>query len=201
MESAFIFFSCCLMSLSKATKAWRSRYHLLLLLFLAGIGTLCYFYGFSYFQTREIASIEQEIQKEQEQIDRFYQNTGFKEFLAVKALEKERTHLPWSEYINKILTILAKVKHVEEGRGNVLLSDFKVNLQELSLNGVVSNLKTLYQPSHGAQRSLLEEFTALDFLKEITIRNYERGEDIRGFKFTLSANVLNHVSTGSTAHH
>lgn len=187
------------MSLSKATKAWKLRYYLLLILFIGGIWLLGYFYAFSYLKQRAIFGIEHEIQSQQDLIDQLYQNSGFKEFFAVKELEKSRTHLPWSVYINDILSILAKVKEVEEGRGNVMLSDFKVNLQEISLNGVVGNLKTLYTSSNG-NTSLLESFNSLEFLKDITIRKYERGTTTRGFAFTLSAKVVNDARTKSTTH-
>lgn len=91
------------------------------------------------------------------------------------------------------------MKGVEEGRGNVMLSDFKVNLQELSLNGVVGNLRTLYTSSDGTP-SLLDSFNSLEFLKDITIRKYERGTNTRGFAFTLSAKVINDARTEPTAH-
>ncbi len=187
------------MSLSKATQAWKCRYYLLLFLFLGGIGALGYFYGFSYFQQRAMIALDHEIQAQQETIDHLYQNSGFKEFLAVKELEQSRTQLPRSTYVNEILSILAKMKGVEEGRGNVMLSDFKVNLEELSLNGVVGNLRTLYTSS-AETPSLLEQFNNLDFLKDITIRKYERGTTTRGFAFTLSAKVVNHAGTESTTH-
>lgn len=188
------------MSLSKGTQSWKSRYQLLLLLFLGAVGVLAYFYGFAYVKQIGISWLEKEIQIQNQNIDHFYQNTGFKEFLAVKELESTRSHLPWSDYVEKILSILAKVKGVEEGRENkLILSDFKVNLQELSLNGVASTLKTLYSsPDGGSGFSLLDEFNNLEFLKDITIRKYERGEDVRGFKFTLSANVINDAWTEST---
>lgn len=188
------------MSLSKGTQAWKSRYYLLLFLFLLGLGALIYFYGYAYLQKRTLVTLDQEIQNQNQNIERFYQNTGFKEFLAVKKLESQRTHLPWSDYIYQILSILSKVKGVEEWRGNVLLSDFKVNLQELSLNGVVSNLKALYSGPNGGSGSLLDNFNSLEFLRDITIRNYERNEDMRGFKFTLSAKVVNDARTESTTH-
>ncbi len=187
------------MSLSKATKAWKSRYYLLLILFIAAVGVLGYFYGYSYLKQRAILGVEQEIQSQQETVDQLYQNSWFKEFLAIKELEKSRTHLPRSTYVNEILSILAKVKGVEEWRGNVVLSDFKVNLEELSLNGVVWNLKTLYTSSNGTA-SLLESFNTLEFLKDITIRKYERGTTTRGFAFTLSAKVVNDARTESTTH-
>ena len=188
------------MSLSKGSQSWKFRYYLILLLFLGAVGILVYFYGYAYLRQRSIVALEKEIQIQNQNIDHLYQNTGFKEYLAVKELESTRTHLPWSDYIEKILSILAKVKGVEEGRENkLILSDFKVNLKELSLNGVASNLKILYlAPNEGSGFSLLDEFNNLEFLKDITIRKYERGEDIRGFKFTLFANVVNDAWTEST---
>ena len=102
--------------------------------------------------------------------------------------------IPWSTYINKILEILDKVKSVEkDDENNVILSDFKVNLQELSLNGVVKSLKTLYNGTW----ALLESFQDLEFLQDITVRKYERGSDYNGFAFTLSAKVVNDARTES----
>ena len=195
--SGFISFASQNMSLSKATKAWKTRYYLLLTIFIWWLGALGYFYGFSYLQEQTIAAKEQEIQNEQKKIENFYQNTGLKEFLAVKKLETTRNHLPRSDHIEKILSILSKVKHVEEGRGNILLSDFKINLQELSLNGIVGNLKALYLAPGGSGFSVLDEFNQLEFLSDIAVRNYERNEDTRWFKFTLSAKVINDARTES----
>ena len=158
------------MSLSKATKAWKTRYYLLLIIFIWWLGALGYFYGFSYLQEQTIAAKEQEIQNEQKKIENFYQNSGLKEFLAVKKLETTR----------------------------ILLSDFKINLQELSLNGIVGNLKALYLAPGGSGFSVLDEFNQLEFLSDIAVRNYERNEDTRWFKFTLSAKVINDARTEST---
>ena len=173
------------MSLSKATKAWKTRYYLLLIIFIWWLGALGYFYGFSYLQEQTIAAKEQEIQNEQKKIENFYQNSGLKEFLAVKKLETTRNHLPRSD-------------HIEKRRGNILLSDFKINLQELSLNGIVGNLKALYLAPGGSGFSVLDEFNQLEFLSDIAVRNYERNEDTRWFKFTLSAKVINDARTEST---
>ncbi len=63
------------MSLSKATKAWKSRYYLLLILFIAAVGVLGYFYGYSYLKQRAILGVEQEIQSQQETVDQLYQNS------------------------------------------------------------------------------------------------------------------------------
>lgn len=79
------------------------------------------------------------------------------------------------------------------------LSDFKVDLKELSLNGVVTNLRVLY--GKNGSGGLLDSFNQLDFLSDISIRNYEKKEkNEKYYSFTLSAKVINNATTGSTAH-
>ena len=167
---------------------------ILLALVVLGFAALGYYYGMAYLKGKETTKVISNIAVQQEKINRYYAKPGFNEFLAVKELESTRTHLPWSTYINKILEILDKVKSVEkDDENNVILSDFKVNLQELSLNGVVKSLKTLYNGTW----ALLERFQDLEFLQDITVRKYERGSDYNGFAFTLSAKVVNDARTES----
>lgn len=106
----------------------------------------------------------------------------------------ERDSLPRNEYIEKILEILNKIKAVDDQESkNIFLSDFKVDLEKLSLNGFVGNLSTLYYNSDKSDGfvSLLDRFEQLDFLKEIEIKTYQyqKEKELRGFNFTLHANI------------
>ena len=143
----------------------------------------------AYIQTRSNAALDEQITNQQDAINRLYDNVGFWELLEVKSLEEKRNHLPWSTYITKILDILHTLKNLNEGDEDfILLSDFKVNLKELSLNGAVWNLAYLYSWDD----SLIKRFTELEFLDNITIRKYEREvKGTKGFSFTLSAKVKN----------
>ena len=180
------------MSLSKGTKSWKQISLVLLVLVLLGFAGVGYYYGAAFVKDKETNKIQANITIQQEKINSYYAQTGFNEFLAVKDLESKRKHLPWSTYINKILEILDKVKSVDDDEDDeniIELSDFQVNLQELSLNGVVRSLKTLYWAE--GETWLLQSFEELDFLQNITVRKYERSPKVNGFAFTLSAKVVN----------
>lgn len=75
INSGFISFEKERMSLSRATKAWKLRYYLLLTLFIAAVGVLGFFYGSSYLKQRAILGVEQDIQSQQETLDQLYQNS------------------------------------------------------------------------------------------------------------------------------
>ena len=146
----------------------------------------------AYVQQRSNVALDEQIQVQKDANNQFYLNEnhkGFAEFLEVKELESKRTHLPWSTYITKILDILNKLKSLNSWDEDfILLSDFKVNLKELSLNGAVGNLAYLYS----GEDSLISRFNELEFLSNITIRKYEREvNNTKGFSFTLSAKVNN----------
>jgi len=149
----------------------------------------------AYVQDRSNVALDEQIQVQKESNNQFYLNEkhkGFAEFLEVKELESKRNHLPWSTYITKILDILSKLKSLNTWDEDfILLSDFKVNLKELSLNGAVGNLAYLYS----GEDSLINRFNELEFLSDITIRKYEREvNNIKGFSFTLSAKVNNNAT-------
>jgi hypothetical protein len=184
------------MGLSKATETWRNVFFLLTAAFILELWFLWFYHVRAYVQERSNVALDEQIQVQKDANDQFYLNEknhkGFAEYLEVKELESKRSHLPWSTYITKILDILNKLKSLNTGDESfILLSDFKVNLKELSLNGAVGNLAYLYS----WEDSLINRFNELEFLSDITIRKYEREvNNTKGFSFTLSAKVNNNAT-------
>jgi hypothetical protein len=184
------------MGLSKATETWRNVFFLLTAVFILELWFLWFYHVRAYVQERSNVALDEQIQVQKDANDQFYLNEknhkGFAEYLEVKELESKRSHLPWSTYITKILDILNKLKSLNTGDESfILLSDFKVNLKELSLNGAVGNLAYLYS----WEDSLINRFNELEFLSDITIRKYEREvNNTKGFSFTLSAKVNNNAT-------
>jgi hypothetical protein len=58
------------------------------------------------------------------------------------------------------------------------------------LDGYVTNLRLLYQWAN-SNTGLISRFEELDFLDNISIKTYEKSEEDLGYKFTLTANVIN----------
>lgn len=77
----------------------------------------------------------------------------------------------------------------------ISLSDFKVTLEGISLRGKVSSLLLLYYSNPGKNIvSLLDRFEQLDFITDIKIKTYNKGED-NTFGFVLEAKVINDGNT------
>ena len=117
--------------------------------------------------------------------------SGFNKLMAVKELENTSQEMPWSKHIQKIFDMLADLQKVNYNQWEtIVLSDFNVTLDKISLKGRVSNLALLYYTSsQGNYTSLIDRFTQLDFVKDIKIKSYTKAGDY--YQFTLDANVVN----------
>ena len=194
-----LFFYTLLMALSKQTQSWQRYYYFLLTLFILGVWALASLYGYRYYLQRQSTLLDQTITDKENQLSSLLSDANFAHYLQVHDLESKTHRIPWSDYVHRILEILETLKSVEESRWGVQLSDFKVDLEKLSLNGEVSNLRVLYG-NRLWSGGLLDKFNNLDFLSDITIRKYEKSNEGSSFTFTLSANVVNNANTGSVAH-
>jgi len=121
--------------------------------------------------------------------------TGYNKLQAVKLLEDQQTEIPRSDHINAIIKMLEDIKNVQTS-GTIILSDFKVDTDTLSLKGEVSALPILYasDPTKGVV-SLLDRFSQLDFIKDIRIQTYDKVGDSGYFQFVLEANIINDGGT------
>jgi hypothetical protein len=73
----------------------------------------------------------------------------------------------------------------------IILSDFQVSLDAISLKWTVSSLRALYYNSPtGKFKSLLDRFEDLDFIEDMTIKSYEKVWE-KYFEFILNAKVVN----------
>ncbi|MDR2415421.1 MAG: hypothetical protein LBD75_02155 [Candidatus Peribacteria bacterium] len=108
-------------------------------------------------------------------------------------MEQENAQMPWSDHIQAVMHIFDAVLGVDVAETrNIVLSDFSISLEEISVKGYVSNLRILYNsPSSAPNTSLIERFEKLDFLSDISIKNYEKAEDGIGYNFVLTAKVIN----------
>ncbi|MEI8090974.1 MAG: hypothetical protein WCG98_01675 [bacterium] len=110
-------------------------------------------------------------------------------------LETQQSNTPWSEHISQVIAMLEDIKGVQSnGNDSIVLSDFKVSLDKISLKGKVSNLKVLYTTTDGAT-SLFDRFSQLDFIQDIRVQTYDRVGDAGYFSFVLEANIVDNGTT------
>lgn len=121
--------------------------------------------------------------------------TGYTKLQAVKSLETQQEDIPRADHIKKIITMLESLKNVQSSTTDMIaLSDFKVDLNEISLKGKVSQLALLYASDPVTKApSLWDRFSSLDFIKDMNIQTYDKVGDNDYFEFVLHAKVLNNV--------
>jgi len=136
-----------------------------------------------------------ELQEKQQQLSEYESADEYDKFLAVKDLEDRTVDMPWFQHIPKILQIFQDLRNVDSDPDNqIVLSDFNISLEKISLRWSVSSLKALYFNSDSgsdskAFKALLDRFEELDFIKDMRIKTYEKVGG-KFFEFVLNANVV-----------
>jgi hypothetical protein len=170
----------------------------LALLILSVLGLL-FFKVYGFFVNQQIKDQQVVLTDQTKIVDTYKALTGYNKLQAVKLLETKQSDIPWSDHINKVIQMLEDLKSVQgSSTDTITLSDFKVDLNKISLKGEVSNLLLLYYSnSQKGVVSLLDRFGQLDFIKDIRIQTYDKVGDAGAFQFVLEANVVNN-GTGTT---
>lgn len=168
---------------------------MLWLLILAVLGFV-FFKVYGFFINQTIKDQQVVLAEQVKMTDAYKLLTGYNKLQAVKSLETQQADIPRSDHINKVIQMLEDLKSVQGGTDTIVLSDFKVDLNKISLKGQVSNLMLLYY-SNPKQNvvSLLDRFSQLDFIKDIRIQTYDKVADTGSFEFVLEANVVNDGNT------
>ena len=115
-------------------------------------------------------------------------------------MEAQQVTLPWSNYITQIVAMLEDLKHTDmSSNDGILLSDFNVSMDKITLKWQVSDLELLYHSQNSTDaQSLIDRFSGLDFVQNIRIQTYDRIDDTNYYEFVLEANVINDAGTGTT---
>ena len=166
---------------------------LLLLVFLGGVVRYIYLFANTTITKRLVVAEQKNVTAIQQSISAFSDIPGFDKLKIVENLENTLSQIPWSDHIEAVMEIFDTILRVDTvDSKNIVLSDFRISLEEISVNGYVSNLRLLYDsPEPGTKTALIDRFEQLDFLDEISIRTYQRAGDSIGYSFVLTAKVVN----------
>lgn len=155
---------------------------------------------FLYIQTatsitkQKIKNNQEQLNKQNIQLEEYKQSTWYNKFYLIRELENSSKKMTWSEHIPEIVSILEELKSIDAWSGendSIVLSDFRVNLKEISLKWRVSNLKLLYQNSPTWKfKALINRFEELSFIQDMKIKTYEKVWK-KYFEFVLTANIQN----------
>ncbi len=182
--------------MSKKYKKIRSReekiFRFLVVLLILAIAALWYLKVDTYLNQKNMDEQKVVLAEQEEELSQYKNVTSYDKFLLINDLEEKSVDMPRFEHIPKILAIFEDLKNLDSSSSDtIILSDFKVSLDSISLKGTVSSLRALYYNSPtGKFKSLLDRFEWLDFIEDMTIKSYEKvGE--KYFEFVLDAKVVN----------
>lgn len=166
---------------------------ILILLWIIG-ALMVIWYIVLWWYTRIISGqtqrLEEEVLQKQDAIVDFHKIPGYTKFVWVEQMQSERPEMYWSDYIVQVIDILEDLKNIDtEDSQTIVLSDFQVSLEEITLKWQTSTLKALYYNSASWKFiSLIDRFEQLDFIENMQIREYEKNSDWL-YEFEIIANV------------
>jgi len=175
----------------------RSYFQVILGIFLLMIVSYGYFRFENWRIQKDISTQEKLLNQQNKQLDASEKRVEHSKLAAVRRLQANSNSIPRSEHLPKIIEMLESLKAVDSSESEtIVLSDFTVSLDTVSLKGKVSSLPLLYVNSEKRNYvALLDKFAQLDFIDNLRIQTYEKS-DGRDFEFVLDANVTINNGTG-----
>lgn len=172
----------------KVRVPWRKAYLLVVIVFVVYLAYRGYNFGMNQVLRGQEKSLQDDIGAKDAEIAKANASADYVTYAAGKQLLQMNKDGKWLERLTRVIEIFTKLQSL--GGGNVQFSDFKIDFDLISLRGTVPNLSYIY-----AKNGVIDQFVALDFIKNVAIKDYKKTEDV--FEFTLTADIsLN--GTGST---
>lgn len=172
--------------------SWRYIYGALLSLLIIWIVLYSASFLLNIWFDKRIAKREWQLQQIEEQIKKIGSEKAFFSYTFAQDLA-ENQDVKRAEQITALTNVLKKIQNDNKIGGNAIhLSDFSISPTELSLRWKVSDLILLYYSSEkNNYTNLIDRFVALDFLDNISIKQYDKIG--RYYEFTLHANINSDV--------
>jgi len=172
---------------------WKIYFQILLIIFVLSLLWYIVLLVGVRLNNSKIADQNKLIESQNKEITYYKSLTWYNKLIAVKLLEEKQKTIPRYDHISKVIQMLEDLKSVNWNTSDsIILSDFNVSLDKISLKWKVSSLLLLYysDPAKWVQ-SLIDRFSSLDFIKNMRIQTYDKIADSWYFQFVLEANVMN----------
>ena len=150
--------------------------------------------GWFWFETdhtnQTIAGLQAQIDDTNKHLGDVSKQFAINKYAGLEKLASQQPSLQWSDRISMIVTMLDDLKDVDTSNSNtIVLNNFQVNLDDMSLDGTVSSLKLLYgfRLADKVFTGVIDRFVALPFIDKMEILNYS--DSSSGVNFTLHAKV------------
>ena len=173
------------------TTNYKQFFWCVLVIFLALLWRWGYLKLSNTYLRYDISRVQWKIEEKETELRDFSKKPGYDKLQYVQEMEAKNLMMPRSDHINAIMTIFGDLLDVDKSDTfNIAFSNFEISLENIRLDGYVTNLRLLYQWVN-SKKWLIEQFEELNFLDNISIRTYEKDEWDLWYKFTLTANVIN----------
>lgn len=170
---------------------WQSWFHFLIVLFFLGIMGYGALFAGERRYNRQAQDLQSTINQQNQAIAAQWDENAYQKLKAAQEIITQTQDLQWSEHIPTLINMLQELQSTDHLWSDaIILSDFKVWLEEISLRGTVTNLILLYRdsPKHG-YISLINKFESLSFISSLTIQEYQQEDG--NIEFVLTAQVTN----------
>jgi len=93
-----------------------------------------------------IDNIQKKINEKEAKLNSFSDEPGYDKLQYVQDMEASNLMMPWSDHINAIMEIFGDLLNVDKSDTfNIAFSNFEISLENIRLDGYVTNLRLLYQ--------------------------------------------------------
>lgn len=166
---------------------WETFFYIAVGWIILLVGFWWRFFFQNYQTTQNLQTLQQTIDSQNLIAENNKKLAWYNKLLLVKQLNDTSKNLPWSEQIPKVVDMLNDIQKVDSSSSDsIVLSDFSISLDKVSLRGKVTNLRMLYVNKANFS-SLIDRFLKLDFIKNMSIQNYQK--NWLYYDFALNADV------------
>jgi hypothetical protein len=94
----------------------------------------------------DISRVQEKISNSEAELASFSDKPGYDKLQYIQEMEEKNLMMPWSDHINAIMAIFGDLLDVDKSDTfNIEFSNFEISLENISLDGYVTNLRLLYQ--------------------------------------------------------
>jgi len=94
----------------------------------------------------DISNVQEKIDDGKAELLSFSDKPGYDKLQYIQEMEENNLMIPWSDHINAIMGIFGDLLDVDKSDTfNIAFSNFEISLENIRLDGYVTNLRILYQ--------------------------------------------------------
>lgn len=164
----------------------RNKWQWVFYMFCAAIVIVCSLRWYNYYlvftKNKEIQIMTNEINSKILEIKTMKKEEKLSKYLQAKYIDTNYKVESRSKVILALIDILKNLESLAKNNKHIVLSDFSVNEDSISLNWKISDLTVVYD-----ENGLIDQFLNLDFINHLNIPSYSI--DGKDYNFSLSAKI------------